>query len=349
MLTRLKKELLLFGYVRKEYKDITKIPDDIMSLFIDWFNDAFYIKISGDLMEEFRETAASKSQMKDKYIIPIHPDISLECTIFPNAFRHNPKVQLVFEAETEREDISNFKIYLETQVEEIPTSMFKEIKEVKYRRGTAHFSTVKQNIVLHSKCVDHDELTICITAELLKLTKSVKKRDRQLKEKEETEYFVSPIWNKIIEYEWIIQDDMIEKYKSYGNAEWLFSQSFSDNSISLHMTPKGTHFDEESSNLGIQFYRLPKGVEAISAVIELSTNIEIGDGKLFAITQRKRNFEWGAWSQANGLDVEMVDAQIAKSGKLVFKYKVIIKKIYIDIKKERAVDETEWKNYGILD
>ena len=40
---------------------------------------------------------------------------------------------------------------------------------------------------------------------------------------------------------------------------------------------------------------------------------------------------------------------VAKSGKLVFKYKVIIKKIYADKDKYKSVNETEWKNYGILD
>ena len=100
---------------------------------------------------------------------------------------------------------------------------------------------------------------------------------------------------------------MIEQDKSYRNAEWLFSPSFADNSISFHMTPKGTHFDPGSSSLGIQFYRLPQGVESISAVIKLSTNIEIGNGKCFKITKKEQNFEWGGWTQANGLDVEMID------------------------------------------
>ena len=52
------------------------------------------------------------------------------------------------------------------------------------------------------------------------------------------------------------------------------------NSISSHMTPKWSPFPPEWSHLGIQCYRLPKEADAISAVNELSTNIEIGEERV---------------------------------------------------------------------
>ena len=347
MLPRNNKQLLVFGYVRREYEAMDLIPDDIILLFMNWFSNAFYIKISGDSMREFKETEP-RQQMKDKYIIPIHDDIFLECTIVP----HNPhyhKVELYFQPKSKRKDITKFKMYLETRIEEVFTSMYKELKSSNSNKSGDGFTRITNRIALRSRVKNLNEISISIYTELLKLTTTnTDNADDQNTKDHITHYFVSPIWNKIIEYEWIIDGDKLEEYKSYQMDEWLFSPMFADNSISLHITPDGNDEYDRTSNLGIQFYRLPKGVEAVHADIKLETNIEISDGHSYKY-EKTMNYLYGSWTSASGLDVSTINAQIEKSQKLIFKWTVCIKKVYTDEECKVSVDESKWKDYEIFD
>ena len=197
-------------------------------------------------------------------------------------------------------------------------------------------------------------MTLSIDAELLRL-KEIEERknkmDDTIEEIENIQYFVSPVWNKMIEYEWIIDGDMMKKYMCCKMDEWLFSPFFGDNSISFHITPRGfdTEFDFQKgkSNLGVQFYNLPRIVESIKAMVEITTNIECDDdGKLFAHTSDDGGYKIGDFCSASKLSVDMIDKHLQNSGKLVFKCKVIIKKVYII--GHILINETDWKRYDIL-
>ena len=75
MLSKQRKELLFYGYVREQY-DMQQIPDEIMLLFMQWWSNRYYINISGDLMKEFL-SAEDEDAMEDVHNIQINDDISI--------------------------------------------------------------------------------------------------------------------------------------------------------------------------------------------------------------------------------------------------------------------------------
>ena len=357
MLTQHRKELLLYGYVREQFEDITKIPNDIMKLFTDWFNDKFYIELSGDLIKEFSSTNVD-DEMKDSYIIPIHKDISLKCKIIPS---QSGKVRLNFQPISENKEILGFTIYLETKCEQIPTSMFREIKD--FTNNNQHgFDTMSQMTALYSRCLKLDKLTFSVYVELVQIKKIQKQPvceqnghtdgDTNAQKEDpgpEMIYFVAPIWNKIIEYEWIIEGEKMEEFELYQVDEWLFSPIFADNSIGLHMTPKGVGYSATQTNLGIEFYRIPKDVHSVKMSLKIKTNIMMqSNNEIYESKISGRVFSCGSWASLPRLYGGDMRETAKQFGRLEFKIRLTVEKVWLYHNKA-LLDESEWKNYGILD
>ena len=68
MLSKQRKELFLYGYVREQHY-IQQIPDEIMLLFTEWLSNRYYINISGDIMKEF--ISKGNDPMEDAHNIQI--------------------------------------------------------------------------------------------------------------------------------------------------------------------------------------------------------------------------------------------------------------------------------------
>ena len=88
----------------------------------------------------------------------------------------------------------------------------------------------------------------------------------------------------------------------------------------------------------------------IEAKIECVTNVEIPDKDkdVFETVLNETKYGWGGWDEV-GLSLSLIDAQIKRTQRLVFKFKIIVEEIYTNKKEKISVDKSQWSQYGILD
>lgn len=85
------REMLLFGYVRLNYEK--DVPNDVILIMNQFIDCPAYIFIQDDAMKEFQTAVAGDKTsvaMKDKYLIQLSHNVSLECTLYLDMWEIEP-------------------------------------------------------------------------------------------------------------------------------------------------------------------------------------------------------------------------------------------------------------------
>ena len=159
----------------------------------------------------------------------------------------------------------------------------------------------------------HEILSFYIDIELLKYSKY----------NEVIHCIEPPIYDKHIEYKWIIDNS---KYKA---GDWTFSDNFMNGCLGLFCTPKGTSSSSSNSPiaLGCDFYKVPRDVEQLSIKLRFKTNIKHEDTYL----EKEKMIQGSAYIKS-GSEVRIMDPRFTV--KTFMETEKIVVTVIIDISED---------------
>ena len=330
-----KRELLLYGFTRLNYKsNFESVPDDIISLFNKWISNAWYMILEGDKLNEFLSIKADNC-MKETLTINITDEISFECSLFPDGQSYRDETCWCVRFITSNPNIKHPYAFIECGCEEIPNSIYKEPAK-SFARG--HDNANFLEMIPRSKCQNINKLSFYIDIELI-----------SYEDDTEIKYLSpSPIYNSIIEYKWIIDNTKCVK------GDWIFSSNFMNQSIGMYCTPKGSKSDGPNSiiTFGIEFYKTPHAIQWLKCNIKLTTNIEKEDGEFVKFVPDEDDYEYvgdgsGINLYGDKYDDDFQVGLFSKCDRIEMILSIEITEI--ESKNGKIVDRTEWDKYGVID
>eukprot|EP01084_Bolivina_argentea_P142099 249651_1 len=339
MMTQQKKELLVSGYTRLNFKGT--VPYELIIMFGHWLNNTLYINFSGDSLQKL----VSRNHPKNIHTIQFTNNISMDCIIHPNIDDyeskdterdHKESDQILLEVIPKAPpNVNVLNFYIECGCEEIFTSLSKQTSRHSFNTQlpvVTHYHTITSI----SNCKTKDKLTFFIVIELISI---------QEQSEPKTYLIESPIYKSPIEYKWIVTHEILQQFKSCQLGDFVYSPNFGNGCISFFLTPKGW-MNERNLRFGIEFYKLPNKIDFIKVSAELKTNINCGDLMNCKLSEdiERGNAIFFFW----GCSALTADAILSTQNDetLEFTVKIIVADAFIN---DKSINKSEWYKYNMIE
>ena len=335
MLSKQRKELLIYGYTRQNYTKST-VPNEIISSFIKWYNNTFTISFQQDSLEQFYAAAKKDyGERVNSYEIYLTEEISAIMSLWSRNI-HNSAITLAFQSSNEK--IKYMHCYFQCRYENIPNSTLKGTAKCERYGENGYWGTI-QEIIPFSLLRNKSKITFQIDAELIGYT-LIDHPNKMIY------HGKSPTFDKHIDYEWILTGKELTDFKNTIKEERVCSPNFMNECIGLMIQPKGWNVTVESVVcIWLKFYKWPHGIRRLHLHFKLNANNWIHDEIICVGIDRH-------YSKSYRIDPYDVPLTIWENvtDKLKISVTLDIKKIFVKNKDDESVelDETEWNNYNVF-
>eukprot|EP01083_Nonionella_stella_P141942 438250_1 len=322
-------ELLVSGYIHEQQSDIISIPNDLISLFLSFYNDVTFLTLTGASLTQF---VSRKHQ--EKYIGPTIEIMGFEWQFifYPNGELEDEEgyVQFYCELTKAPERLTHVIVYyamncVEANYECRSCHKFKRITDATaWPPLNVQLSAYKQTNSLHFGCyID---------------VKHVRYNPDPKDKNDDPKHYTTPMQINITnEFEWKIDD--MNRLRHCECGKGMYSVNYGNDSWVLVIAPNGDNKRNKGSFIaGPKLLQLPFGVGGIGVKYTIQTNyknIEWSDYQFFHYTQKCAQWPDDKFPTSALMDLEYLWLKITTEIMDVYdeQYEVIAKDV--------------WSEYGI--